>query len=140
MASKTISLPAAKSEATIVTLQSLKSFGVRLEMDDFGTGYSSLRYLSRFPIDTVKIDQAFVRGISKNSEDRAIIQSIVALAHNLGLGVTAEGVETEEQLEFLKELGCDHGQGFIFGRPMESQKLENLIGDSPSWETILSAD
>lgn len=114
-------------EQTVRTLQSLESYGVRLAVDDFGTGYSSLAYLSRFPIDSLKIDRAFVRDANSNPEDRAIIQTIIQLAHSLGLTVIAEGVETESQLELLKAQGCDEIQGFLFSRPLEPREIERFL-------------
>src|SRR5437868_9064866 len=98
---------------SIATMHQLKNMGVRLTLDDFGTGYSSLNYLKRFPIDMLKIDRSFVRGVPGNRGDVAITQAITSLAHNLGLGVIAEGVETPEQWNFLRSLGCDQAQGFL---------------------------
>jgi EAL domain-containing protein (putative c-di-GMP-specific phosphodiesterase class I) len=114
-------------EQTVRTLQSLESFGVRIAVDDFGTGYSSLAYLSRFPIDSLKIDRAFVRDSGSNPEDRAIIHTIVQLAHDLGLTVIAEGVETESQMELLKAQGCDEIQGFLFSKPLTALEIERYL-------------
>jgi len=91
--------------------------GVRIAVDDFGTGHSSLNYLRSFPIDTVKIDQGFVHEIETSAADRAIVSAVIRMAHGLSLRVTAEGVETEEQLAYLREQGCEEVQGFLFGRP-----------------------
>jgi diguanylate cyclase (GGDEF)-like protein/PAS domain S-box-containing protein len=104
-------------ERTIATLAGLREMGVRIALDDFGTGHSSLSYLRRFPIDRVKIDQEFVQAIEASRSNRAIVSAIVAMAHGLDLAVTAEGVETEEQLRFLVEQRCEEVQGFLFGKP-----------------------
>jgi EAL domain-containing protein (putative c-di-GMP-specific phosphodiesterase class I) len=114
-------------EQTVRTLQCLESYGVRLAVDDFGTGHSSLAYLSRFPIDSLKIDRAFVRDAGSNPEDRAIIQTIIQLAHGLGLTVIAEGVETESQMELLKAQGCDEIQGFLFSKPLPAHEVEKYL-------------
>ena len=114
-------------EQTVRTLQSLESYGVRIAVDDFGTGYSSLAYLSRFPIDSLKIDRAFVRDAGSNPEDRTIIQTIIQLAHDLGLTVVAEGVETESQMALLKAQGCDEIQGFLISKPLSARELEKYL-------------
>jgi diguanylate cyclase len=106
------------AEATIGTLRTLKNMGVRLSVDDFGTGYSSLSYLKRFPIDVLKIDRSFLIGVHQDSDNQAIVRTIIALAKTLKLSVVAEGVETIEQLEFLRTLGCHRVQGFLIGRPV----------------------
>jgi diguanylate cyclase (GGDEF)-like protein/PAS domain S-box-containing protein len=105
------------TERSIVTLAELRELGIRIAVDDFGTGHSSLSYLRRFPIDRVKIDREFVAEIDKSRSNRAIVSAIVAMAHGLDLAVTAEGVETEAQVEFLREQKCEEVQGFLFGRP-----------------------
>ena len=114
-----------RPEEVISILHQLKSMGVKLSIDDFGTGYSSLNYLRKFPIDLLKIDAAFVHDISKNKEDRLIVKGIIALAKSLNLNVLAEGVETREQQELLRDEGCDFIQGFYIGRPMKSDDFEN---------------
>jgi diguanylate cyclase (GGDEF)-like protein len=107
-------------EGAVEVLQALKNLGVSIAIDDFGTGYSSLAYLRNFPIDTLKIDKSFVQDVSADSDDASITQAIIALAHSLQLGVIAEGVETEEQLDFLKKFNCRTGQGFLFSRPVSA--------------------
>jgi diguanylate cyclase (GGDEF)-like protein/PAS domain S-box-containing protein len=113
--------------ATITTLRELKTLGVALAIDDFGTGYSSLSYLKRFPVDTLKIDRAFVRGLGCESEDNAIARTIVGLADILGLTVTAEGVETGEQRALLAALSCGYAQGFYFSRPVTAGAFDQLL-------------
>jgi diguanylate cyclase (GGDEF)-like protein/PAS domain S-box-containing protein len=111
------------TEHALRTLGALRGLGVRLSIDDFGTGYSSLGYLKRFPIDTLKIDQSFTRGIGHDGDDEAIIESVVRLGHRLRLNVIAEGIETESQLAFLRGIGCDHVQGYLLGRPAPAHVL-----------------
>ena len=105
------------AEAACRTLQQMKQLGIQIAIDDFGTGYSSLSYLKRFPVDTLKIDRSFVDGLGHDAQDTAIVRSVVALAKTLELSVTAEGVETPSQEAQLRLLGCDFGQGYLFGRP-----------------------
>ena len=114
-------------EHIIATFQQLRDLGVKLAIDDFGTGYSSLSYLKRIPVDYVKIDQAFIRGLGESSEDAAITRAIIAMAHGLSLKVVAEGVERPEQLEFLKAEGCDEVQGYLISRPVEAANLVELL-------------
>ena len=109
------------------TLHSLRKLGVQLMLDDFGTGYSSLSYLKRFPVDVLKIDRTFVDGLGKEAEDSAIVKAVMGMARALELGVIAEGVETELQVECLRELGCDRGQGFWFGRPRPAAEVTPLL-------------
>lgn len=106
-------------DATMVALSRLKALGVRLAIDDFGTGYSSLSYLQRFPIDVLKIDQSFIRGLGRDSNDAALVGAIISLGKSLNLTVIAEGVETLEQLNFLKALHCEEGQGYYFSKAVE---------------------
>ena len=115
------------AELTINSLLELKQLGVSISLDDFGTGYSSLNHLKRFPIDRVKLDQSFVRDMTRNSEDAAIVQAVISMAHTLKLVVVAEGVETEDQLAFLRHHRCDEMQGFLFSRPIEPQEFQKLL-------------
>jgi EAL domain-containing protein (putative c-di-GMP-specific phosphodiesterase class I) len=111
-------------QATI-TLRELRSLGLHLSVDDFGTGYSSLTYLKRFPVESIKIDRSFVNGLCINDEDSTIVEAVVNLGHSLGLSVVAEGVETPLQLARLREIRCDHGQGYLFGRPRPAELIES---------------
>jgi diguanylate cyclase (GGDEF)-like protein len=110
-------------ELTLKVLASLRKIGVRMAIDDFGTGYSSLNYLKQFPVDTLKIDKTFVDGLPDNEDDAQITRTIISMAHNLGLGVIAEGVETKEQLEFLQQVNCEEIQGYFFSKPLPSNEL-----------------
>jgi diguanylate cyclase (GGDEF)-like protein len=108
-------------------LEALKRIGVRLAIDDFGTGYASLSYLKRLPVDCLKIDRSLVKGVGIDTEDTAIIRAVVTLAKSLGITVTAEGVETGEQLSQLRAVGCDQGQGYYFARPVSADRLPELL-------------
>ncbi|MEM8778115.1 MAG: EAL domain-containing protein [Cyanobacteria bacterium P01_G01_bin.49] len=110
-----------------VLLRQLKERQIKICLDDFGTGYSSLSYLHQFPVDTLKIDQSFVNCIGKPEEKSEIIQSIITLAHNLGMDVVAEGIETQEQLTYLQSLQCDYGQGYFFNRPLSPEDVVKLL-------------
>ncbi|KAB0508325.1 MULTISPECIES: putative bifunctional diguanylate cyclase/phosphodiesterase [Pseudomonas] len=118
-------------EATMVALNRLKALGVRLAIDDFGTGYSSLSYLQRFPIDVLKIDQSFIRGLSSDSNDAALVSAIISLGKSLKLTVIAEGVETLEQLNFLKALQCEEGQGYYFSKAVEPDAFVQYLTSVP---------
>ena len=109
-------------------LRRLKALGVRIAMDDFGTGYSSLSYLRYFPFDKIKIDQAFISNLDRNVHSTAIIRAVIGLGHGLNLPVSAEGVETKEQMSFLKREACDEVQGFLFGRPQPIEAYATLVG------------
>lgn len=111
----------------IYRLNKLKKLGARIALDDFGTGYTSLNYLKKLPLDYVKIDRSFVKNISNNSKDALIIKSIVSLANDLDYHVVAEGIETEEQLHYLKEYNCKYGQGFLLSNPLSIEKLTKIL-------------
>jgi diguanylate cyclase (GGDEF)-like protein/PAS domain S-box-containing protein len=126
------------------TMRALHCSGVRISIDDFGTGYSSLSHLKRFPINTVKIDRSFIRDITIDSDDAAIVSAIIAMAHNMGLRVIAEGVETREQLDYLKTLDCDEVQGFLFSPPIPHEDAAEFVGKTvdallPAADTEMSA-
>jgi diguanylate cyclase (GGDEF)-like protein/PAS domain S-box-containing protein len=112
-------------KAATVTLRELRSLGLHLSVDDFGTGYSSLTYLKRFPVEAIKVDRAFVSGLGIENEDTTIVEAVVKLGQALGLAVIAEGIETPLQLSRLRELGCDKGQGYLFGRPRPAALIES---------------
>jgi EAL domain-containing protein (putative c-di-GMP-specific phosphodiesterase class I) len=99
-------------------------------LDDFGTGYSSLTYLQQFPIESVKIDASFLKGIGRDGNDEAIVNGIIKLAHSLGQRVVAEGVETQQQLDFLRSCECDFAQGFLFAKPLPHRDFEKLLTKS----------
>jgi EAL domain-containing protein (putative c-di-GMP-specific phosphodiesterase class I) len=118
------------SERITDKLLAFRDAGVHVSLDDFGTGYSSLSYLKRFDIDYLKIDQAFVRNLEANSDDHALCEAIIVMAHKLGIKVIAEGVETEQQKTLLTEADCDFGQGYYFSRPLPKEQFEALISAS----------
>ncbi|CAG9933632.1 EAL domain-containing protein [Candidatus Nitrotoga arctica] len=115
------------AEAAILLLEDMKAMGLKLSVDDFGTGYSSLSYLKRFPIDKFKIDQSFVRDLTTDTDDAVIVSTIISMAHSLKLKVIAEGVETAEQLAFLKQQGCDEIQGYYFSQPVSAEEFTKLL-------------
>lgn len=116
-----------------VILRQLKDLNVRLAIDDFGTGYSSLGRLKGFPVDDLKVDQVFIRGLGVDEQDTSLVGAIIAMARSLHLTVTAEGIENETQLDHLRRLGCDMGQGFHLGRPVSASAMTELIEASPRW-------
>jgi EAL domain-containing protein (putative c-di-GMP-specific phosphodiesterase class I) len=126
-------------ERTCRLLRELKTMGVQLAVDDFGTGYSSLNYLKHFPIDRLKIDRSFVRDLTVNSEDAAIAEAIIALGHTLRLRVVAEGVESREQLEFLRERRCDEIQGFYLCRPETKEVFGEMLAQGAGSPGIFPA-
>jgi diguanylate cyclase (GGDEF)-like protein len=116
-------------EATIISLRQLHESGVAISIDDFGIGYSSLSYLNRFPINTLKVDRSFVNDISTHPDNAAIVTAIITMAHSLHLNVVAEGVETADQLEFLRALKCDQMQGYLASRPLSAEEAEELLAE-----------
>jgi EAL domain-containing protein (putative c-di-GMP-specific phosphodiesterase class I) len=108
-------------------LVQLKALGVGLDIDDFGTGYSSLSRLQRLPVDTLKIDRAFVSRVDSDQDTYEIVRIIVMLAHNLGLTVVAEGVETPAQLDLIRKVGCERAQGYLFSRPVDHHAILKLL-------------
>ncbi len=119
----------------LATLRAFADAGIKLSIDDFGTGYSSLSYLKRFPVDELKIDRSFVNDIGLADGNEAIVVAIIAMGHSLGLRIVAEGIETHEQLAFLRAHGCDEGQGYLFSRPVSADEFAQLLVAPPSLET-----
>ena len=117
-------------------LEKIHELGISISVDDFGTGYSSLNYLKRLPIDAIKIDMSFVQGIGKDNNDEEIIKAIITLANSLGLKTIAEGVETNEQVSFLKEHKCGLMQGYYFSRPLSSEDTTQFLKDRLSWDKL----
>ena len=116
------------AEQTVQVLKELKALGVSLSIDDFGTGYSSLSYLTKFPLDSLKVDRSFVTGLPDNPDAVTMAKAIVNMAQNLGLKIIAEGIETERQSAFLHALGSDIGQGYLFSRPVSYEEFVRLAG------------
>ena len=119
-------------EDTIATMNILSEIGIQFSMDDFGTGYSSLQYLKRLPLDQLKIDQSFIRNIVTDNSDKAIVRTIIVMAQSLGIAVIAEGVETEENRQFLLDSGCVHYQGYLFGKPVPIKQFEASLKEGQS--------
>jgi diguanylate cyclase (GGDEF)-like protein len=133
-------------DSVLTVLEGLKIFGIEIHIDDFGTGYSSLMYLHRLQADALKVDRSFVAQLPKDEDADMLVRTIIGLAHNLGLQVVAEGIETPAQLERLKELGCELGQGFLFAKPADAETVESLLtmnlgdsGSQKSWPKIQSS-
>lgn len=129
----TESLLMADVEESKRALNDLKAMGLEIYLDDFGTGYSSLSYLKKFPIDGLKIDRSFVMDIPHDQEDMVLAEAIVAMSHALRLNVVAEGIETPEQMAFLKELGCEEAQGYLFSKPLNADEFRQLLASSPNY-------
>jgi EAL domain-containing protein (putative c-di-GMP-specific phosphodiesterase class I) len=115
------------ADATIQVLLALKEMGIHLAIDDFGTGYSSLSYLRRFPIDVLKIDQSFIRALGTDSNDEALVNAIISLGKSLKLNIIAEGIETQDQLDFLRAHHCEEGQGYFFSRAVEPEAFARIL-------------
>src|SRR5690606_29376600 len=124
------------AERAIRTLTAIKALGVRLAIDDFGVGYSSLAQIKRFPIDTLKVDSSFIRDIPQNKEDRAITEAIIAMGRTLSLTVIAEGVETKEQEEFLRDHACDQSQGYYFSKPISPEDFVSFMKEQTESTSI----
>jgi len=129
----TESMVMANPERATAILRELRAVGVHLAIDDFGTGYSSLGYLKSFPVHTLKIDRSFIKDVPADPDDVAITHAIIAMGHSLRLEVVAEGVETAEQLEFLREHGCDYMQGYLIGKPMSAEELSGMLAERTHW-------
>ena len=115
------------ADAAVRTLNELKELGIQLAVDDFGTGYSSLSYLQKLPIDTLKIDNCFVRGVTTDPKNQVILKSAIQMGHDLGLCIIAEGVETVDEQSLLETYQCDFAQGYLIGKPMNAQKLQAYL-------------
>lgn len=122
-------------EGAVIILNELKEMGISIAIDDFGTGYSSLSHLKRLPVDTLKVDKSFIRGICESKSDETLTATIINMGHNLGLSMVAEGVENEDQLQFLKRSNCQEVQGYYFSRPLSAKSLQTLVATWGSPET-----
>ena len=120
------------AEKSGLVLAQLKALGVRLSIDDFGTGYSSLSRLRRIPVDTLKIDRAFIMNMDTDADNREIVRTIILLAHNLGLKVVAEGTETQRHIDLLRQLNCEMAQGYFYSRPADNQAMLQLLAKNQS--------
>ena len=110
-------------------IDELKSMGVQIAIDDFGTGYSSLSYLNRFPANLLKIDKSFIDAMNTSESSRQYVAAIISMGHIMGFDVISEGVEEDEQLKTLKDIGCDFVQGFVWGRPLSAEDVKNLVSN-----------
>jgi EAL domain-containing protein (putative c-di-GMP-specific phosphodiesterase class I) len=128
------------SEITLDKLRALKEVGVRLAIDDFGTGYSSLSYLQQFPVDILKIDRSFTNGLNRGPNEDALARTIIALGDLLTLRTIAEGVELEGQHDRLRDLGCDYGQGYLFGRPISAEEMTRVLEASPQGASMFTEE
>jgi diguanylate cyclase (GGDEF)-like protein/PAS domain S-box-containing protein len=129
-----------RDSKVVPTLERLRELGVQISVDDFGTGYASLTYLRHFPVSKVKVDQTFVQGVTNIPQDKAIVEAVIRLGHGLNLTVTAEGVEEEQVVHFLKAWNCDEAQGFLFSRPLASRDLIALLGARPATKSASGGD
>jgi EAL domain-containing protein (putative c-di-GMP-specific phosphodiesterase class I) len=129
-----------KSGQVLATLHALRALGVRISMDDFGTGYSSLSYLRSFPFDKIKIDQSFVRDLAANRDAQAIVRSIISLGIGLGVTITAEGVETEAELSWLRTEGCHEAQGFLFSQARPNAEIVGMLKAQSGTDVSARAD
>lgn len=120
-------------ESILEIMNNLRSKGIKLSLDDFGTGYSTLGYLHRFPVDYLKIDKSFVQNIGLDNENSRIVETIVSLAEHIGMSVIAEGVETKNQLDFLRNINCEFAQGYYFARPIKFESVRELMNENPVW-------
>jgi diguanylate cyclase (GGDEF)-like protein len=119
-------------QQAVQIMHELKQLGLSLSLDDFGTGYSSLNYLRRFPVDNLKIDRSFIRDVATDTSGASVVTSIIQIAHNLGLGAVAEGVETRDQLDFLRRCGCDQLQGYLFSKPLAAEDFAAFLREGRS--------
>ncbi|MGH9149446.1 MAG: putative bifunctional diguanylate cyclase/phosphodiesterase, partial [Acidimicrobiales bacterium] len=121
------------AEGTIAGLQGLRDLGVRVALDDFGTGFSSLQYLVRLPVDTLKVAKQFVDGLGKGDRETALAHAIVRMGQTMGMSVIAEGIERAEQVELLRQVACDYGQGYLFGLPCDGPEMEAMLVEGRIW-------
>jgi EAL domain-containing protein (putative c-di-GMP-specific phosphodiesterase class I) len=129
----------ANLDESAVAIEALRNAGIRVSIDDFGTGYSSLSYLRRFSFSCLKMDRSFVAALTEDEKSLAVAQGLIALAHNLRLAVTAEGVETEEQLRILRRYGCDQFQGFLASKPLVAERFKDLLESGPMTSLLHAA-